>query len=66
MAMVRHSSMPQLGTGERFARLKAKIAKRGDVRDPGAVAAAVGRKKYGAKRFQALSVAGRKRAAKGK
>jgi len=66
MALVRHGSMPKLGTGERFARLKAKIAKRGDVRDPGAVAAMVGRKKYGAQRFQALSVAGRKRTGKGK
>jgi hypothetical protein len=53
---------PKLGSGERFARLKASIAKRGDVRDPGAVAAAIGRKKFGAKKFAALSAAGRKRA----
>lgn len=51
--------MPKLGTGERFARLKAKMTRRGDVRDPGAVAAAIGRKKYGTKKFQSLAVRGR-------
>lgn len=51
--------MPRLGTGERFARLKAKLTRRRDVRDPGAVAAAIGRKKFGAKTFQALAVRGR-------
>lgn len=41
-----------------FAKLKEKVAK-GGAKDPGAVAAAIGRKKYGKKKFQ-------KAAAKGK
>ncbi len=51
----------KLGSGKRFAALKAKIAARGGVRDPGAVAAAIGRKKYGKKRFQKLAAAGRRK-----
>ena len=43
-----------------FNRLKAKIAKRGNVRNPGAVAAAIGRKKYGKKRFQQAAARGKK------
>ena len=50
----------RLGSGARFAALKAKIAQRGGVRDPGAVAAAIGRAKYGKKKFQALAAKGRK------
>ena len=53
----------KLDTGKRFKSLKAKLAKRG-VRDPGAVAAVIGRKKYGKARFQKLAAAGRKRRAK--
>jgi len=55
---------PRLGGGGRFAALKAKIAARGGVRDPGAVAAAIGRKKYGPRKFQKLAVKGRKRGGK--
>lgn len=54
-------ALPKLGSGERFARLKAKIAARGGVRDPGAVAASIGRKKFGKKRFQQLAALARKR-----
>ncbi len=43
-----------------FAALKAKIASRGGTRDPGAVAAAIGRRKYGKGKFQAAAAAGRK------
>jgi len=50
---------PRLGSGKRFAALKSKIAKRGGVRDPGAVAAAIGRKKYGKASFQKMAAAGR-------
>jgi len=53
---------PKLGSGKRFAALEKKIAARGGVRDPGAVAAAIGRKKYGKKKFQKLAAKGRKRA----
>ena len=51
----------KLGGGGRFAALKAKISERGGVSDPGAVAAAIGRKKYGSKRFAAMGAKGRKR-----
>jgi hypothetical protein len=51
---------PPLGSGGRFAALKAKIAAKGNVRDPGAVAAAIGRAKYGKKKFQALAAKGKK------
>jgi hypothetical protein len=45
----------KLGSGKRFEALKADIQARGNVRDPGAVAASIGRRKYGRKRFQRLS-----------
>jgi hypothetical protein len=51
---------PKLGSGERFAALKAKLADKPGVTDPGALAAAIGRKKYGAQKFAALSAKGRK------
>ena len=54
------SSKASLGSGGRFAALKAKIAAKGNVRDPGAVAAAIGRAKYGKKKFQALAAKGKK------
>lgn len=43
-----------------FKKLKASIAAKGGARDPGAVAAAIGRKKYGKKKFQAAAAAGKK------
>jgi hypothetical protein len=52
-----------LGSGKRFASLTRAIAARGHVRNPAAVAAAIGRKKYGAKRFAQLSAHGRRVAA---
>jgi hypothetical protein len=52
---------PKLGSGKRFASLKKKLAKKG-VEDPGALAASIGRKKFGKGRFQKL--AARARAAK--
>lgn len=51
----------KLGSGARFAALRSSIGARGGVRDPGAVAAAVGRKVHGAKTMARLSVAGMKR-----
>lgn len=53
------SKKPPLGSGARFAALKAKIGKEPGVRNPGAVAAAIGRKKYGAKKFAALGKKGK-------
>lgn len=51
----------KLGGGGRFAKLKAALAKRGDISDPGALAAWIGRKKYGKKKFQKMAAKGRKR-----
>lgn len=52
----------KLGSGKRFKALKSKLSRKG-VKNPGAVAAAIGRKKYGKKKFQGLAAKGRKRAA---
>ena len=52
--------MPPLGTGERFAMLTRQLRKRG-IKNPEALAASIGRKKYGSKRFAQLSAKGRKR-----
>jgi hypothetical protein len=43
-----------------FSKLEKDIAKRGDVRDPAAVAASIGRKKYGKEKFQKAAAAGKK------
>ena len=51
---------PRLGSGKRFAALERKLAARGDVSDPRAVAAAIGRRKYGKAEFQKLAARGRK------
>ena len=54
---------PKLGTGKRFKAVEASARKSG-ARNPKAVAAAVGRRKYGAKRMAKMAAAGRRRAAK--
>jgi hypothetical protein len=54
------TSKPPLGSGERFKALEGKLSSRG-ARNPAALAAYIGRKKYGAKRFGQLSAGGRKR-----
>ncbi len=46
-----------------FEALEKKLASKGGVKNPGALAAAIGRKKFGKTRFQKMSAAGRKRAA---
>jgi hypothetical protein len=43
-----------LGQGGRFAALKQELAQKPGVTDPGGLAAFIGRKKYGAKKFAAL------------
>jgi hypothetical protein len=53
----------KLGGGGRFAMIEAGAKKAGAV-NPGAVAAAVGRKRYGAKKMAAMAGVGRKRAKK--
>lgn len=51
----------KLGMGGRFA-MVAAAAKKGGAKNPMAVAAMVGRKKYGAKKMAKMSAMGRKRA----
>lgn len=51
---------PKLGSGARFAAVERSAAKSG-ASNPAAVAAAVGRKKYGAKKMAAMAAAGRKK-----
>ena len=50
----------KLGSGARFAAVEKAAAKSG-ASNPKAVAAAIGRKKYGNKKFQALAAAGRRK-----
>lgn len=50
----------KVGGGGRFARLKALVSKEKGVTNPGAIAAAAGREKYGSSRFQAMASAGKK------
>ena len=50
---------PPLGTGERFSMLKKQLSARKGVKNPGALAAWIGRRKYGKKKFQSLSAKGR-------
>lgn len=51
---------PKLGTGARFKTLTGQLRAKG-ARNPAALAAWIGRRKYGRTRFAALSKAGRKR-----
>lgn len=59
-AATRATKKAPLGAGIRFKAVEA-AARAGGARKPAAVAAAIGRKKYGKKRFQAMGVAGKKR-----
>lgn len=58
--MKRKKSMKP-GGGGRFQKLKGELAGKKGVKDPGAVAAAIGRKKYGGKKMAEMSAKGRKR-----
>jgi hypothetical protein len=50
----------RLGSGKRFAGLKRSLARKG-ARNPGALAAWIGRKKHGAKKMAKMAARGRKR-----
>ena len=54
---------PKLGSGKRFQQLAHKLAKQG-VDDPDAVAASIGRKRYGNKKMAQLSKIGKERHSK--
>ncbi len=57
--MAKPDSKAPVGEGGRFAALESKLEKRG-AKSPGALAAWIGRKKYGKTGFQKLSVMGKK------
>lgn len=48
----------------KFKKLEKKIAKNKNVTDPAAVAATIGREKYGKEQFQKMAAAGKKKKAK--
>jgi len=50
----------KLGSGKRFKKLTGQLAKKG-AKNPKALAAWIGRKKYGKAKFQKLSAKGRKK-----
>lgn len=60
-SFVEKGKKPKLGSGKRFAALKSAIGKRKGVKNPGAIAAVIGRKKYGKAAFQKMAAKGRKR-----
>jgi HK97 family phage prohead protease len=54
-------AMPKLGTGARFAKLKSSLAAKG-ARDPGALAAYIGRRKFGKAKFAKIAAKARGKA----
>ncbi len=53
------ATQPPLGTGQRFAALKAKLAQKPGITNPAALAASIGRKKFGASKFNMLAKKGK-------
>lgn len=62
---ITEKSKAPLGSGERFKKLEKELAKKG-VKDPGALAAAIGRNKYGNERMEKLAQKGMADSKKGK
>ena len=59
------SKRPKLGSGKRFGALVSVFRKRGmSPKKAAALAASIGRKKFGKKRFKKLSAAGKRKAAR--
>lgn len=56
--MATSKNKPKLGTGKRFAKLKGELAKKG-ASNPSALAAYIGRRKFGNRKFQAMAAHGR-------
>jgi hypothetical protein len=55
-------SKPKLGSGKRFESVSKSIQKSGkSKKEADAIAASIGRKKYGAKKMNAMAKAGRKK-----
>jgi hypothetical protein len=53
--MMKKKKKPPLGSGKRFKARTGKLSEEKDVENPKALAAWIGRKKYGAKKFNSLS-----------
>jgi hypothetical protein len=53
-------SKPKLGSGARFKALESKLASRPGVTNPAALAASIGRVKYGSEKMAKLSAGGKK------
>lgn len=53
---------PAVGNGKRFQSLTQALAAKPGVTNPAALAASIGRKKYGNKKFAKMGAAGKKRA----
>lgn len=51
---------PKLGSGGRFKALKAKLGKENGVTAAGALAASIGRKKYGAGKMASMAAKGKR------
>jgi len=54
------------GGGGQFAKLKGELAGKSGVKNPGALAASIGRKKFGGEQMAEMSARGRERAAAGR
>lgn len=50
---------PKLGTGARFKKLETSLSKKG-ASNPGALAAYIGRKKYGTKKMASMAAKGKR------
>jgi hypothetical protein len=53
-------ALPKLGSGARFSKLKNMLAGQKGVTDPAALAASIGRKKYGNEKMQSMAIKGKK------
>lgn len=58
--MAKPNASAPLGQGGRFAALKQSLSKQSGVTDPGALAYAIGKRKYGAAKMGAMAAAGKK------
>jgi hypothetical protein len=54
--------LPKLGSGQRFAALENKLSHEAGVDNPAALAASIGRKKFGAPKMAKLAKAGKRSA----
>lgn len=57
--MAKPNAKAPLGQGGRFAALEQSLSKKPGISNPAAVAASIGRKKYGAKKMASMAEAGK-------